>query len=39
MALNGKYISLKALISDLYGDLALQESDNVEDFVRWALGD
>jgi len=37
MALNGKYISLKAIISDLYGDLALQESDNLEDFVRWTV--
>ena len=37
MALNGKYISLKTIISDLYGDLALQESDNVEDFVRWTV--
>ncbi len=37
MALNGKYVSLKSIISELYGDLALQESDNTEDFIRWAV--
>jgi hypothetical protein len=37
MALNGKLLSLKSIVSDLYGDLALDDSDNVEDFVRWTV--
>lgn len=37
MALNGKYISLKAIISDLYGDNGFQDSEVVEDFIRWTV--
>jgi len=37
MALNGKYVSLKSIISELYGDVGFQEDVNYEDMIRWAV--